>query len=257
MRAIIIGAGRGSRLQHETDEIPKTLVHFSGRPMLEWILEALAPSGITRHDIVFICGYKSHVIKNRYPEFTYVENTNWENNNILLSLMYARESFDEDFVVSYADIIYRPEIVQRVIASPHDIVLGCDTDWRRRYIGRSKHPESDGEKLRADGDRVVEISRRIPAELASGEFIGVAKITKAGAHKMTDAFDRAATVYAGKEYREGRAFEKAYLIDHFAHMMSEVTEIHRADIHGGYMELDTLQDLAYAEKWWAGYQAGA
>ncbi len=254
MRAIIIGAGRGSRLQHQTDEVPKTLVPVMGRPMLDWILDALAPSGIARRDIVFICGYKSHVIQSRYPEFTFVENTDWENNNILLSLMCARQHFDQDFVVSYADIVYRPEIVARVISHPGDIVLGCDTDWRRRYIDRSQHPESDGEKLRAEGDRVIELSRRIAAPDASGEFIGVAKIKTAGAKRITDAFDRAAAAYAGKEYREGRRFEKAYLIDHFAHMLDAGETIHRADIHGGYMELDTLEDLAFAEKWWAGYR---
>jgi bifunctional N-acetylglucosamine-1-phosphate-uridyltransferase/glucosamine-1-phosphate-acetyltransferase GlmU-like protein len=38
VRALIIGAGRGSRLGHN---IPKTLVPVMGRPMLDWILEAL------------------------------------------------------------------------------------------------------------------------------------------------------------------------------------------------------------------------
>ena len=253
MRAIIIGAGRGSRLLHETDEIPKTLVPVMGRPMLDWILDAMKPSGITRRDIVFICGYKSNVIKSRYPEFTFVDNADWENNNILLSLMYARDYFDQDFVMSYADIVYRPEIIERVIAHAGDIVLGCDTDWRRRYLDRSQHPESDGEKLRAEGDRVVELSRRIAAPQASGEFIGVAKITRAGATRISVAFDQAARVYTGKAYREGRSFEKAYLIDHFAHMLDAGETIFRANIHGGYMELDTLQDLAFAQKWWDGY----
>ena len=41
MKAIIIGAGRGSRLRHLTNEIPKTLVPVLGRPMLDGILEAL------------------------------------------------------------------------------------------------------------------------------------------------------------------------------------------------------------------------
>ena len=41
MKAIIIGAGRGSRLRHLTDDIPKTLVPVLGRPMLDGILEAL------------------------------------------------------------------------------------------------------------------------------------------------------------------------------------------------------------------------
>ncbi len=59
--------------------------------MLEWILEALGAAGFTRRDVVFICGYRADVMKARYPEFTYVENREWERNNILASLLCARE----------------------------------------------------------------------------------------------------------------------------------------------------------------------
>src|SRR5882672_277816 len=159
MRPVIIGAGRGSRLEHLTEEIPKTMVSVMGRPMLEWVLEALGAAGFTRKDVVFICGYRAEVIRERYPEFTYVENRDWERNNILLSLLTARDHLADGFVSSYADIVYRGEVVEKLVASPYDKVLGCDTDWRRRYVNRSKHPESDAEKLRASGDRVVEISR--------------------------------------------------------------------------------------------------
>jgi NDP-sugar pyrophosphorylase family protein len=68
---VLIGAGRGSRLQHRTEEIPKTLVDVMGRPMLEWILDALKEGGFSRKDIVFVCGYKADVLRARYPEFTY------------------------------------------------------------------------------------------------------------------------------------------------------------------------------------------
>jgi len=57
MKAIIIGAGRGSRLQDRTERVPKTLVEVMGRPMLDFILDALAEGGIARRDVVFIAGY--------------------------------------------------------------------------------------------------------------------------------------------------------------------------------------------------------
>lgn len=250
MKAIIIGAGRGSRLQHKTDEIPKTLVPVMGRPMLDWILDALADAGIRRQDIVFICGYAEEVVRARHPEFTYVRNDRWEHNNILASLMCAREHLSEGFISTYADIVYDGAIVQKLLQSPHDLALGCDTDWRRRYVNRSQHPESDAEKLRANGSRVLEISRRLPGDHASGEFIGVMKATPAGASQLTAAFDRAAARFAGGTYREGRSFEKAYLLDLLAEMLEANVEMHREDTHGGYMEIDTLEDHAHAEKWW-------
>lgn len=252
MKAIIIGAGRGSRLRHLTEEIPKTLVPILGRPMLDSILEALAAGGFQRSDVVFICGYKADVIKAAYPDLTYVENTGWESNNILLSLLCAREHLAGGFVSTYADIVYRPQVVADIVRSPHAITLACDTDWRRRYTGRSQHPETDAEKLRAEGERVVELSRRIPSELASGEFIGVTRFTPEGAAQLVKAFDEARPVYSGREFREGRSFEKAYLIDLLQHMLEGGVPMHRVNTHGGYMEIDTLEDAGLAETWWRG-----
>ncbi len=252
MKAVIIGAGRGSRLRHLTEEIPKTLVPVLGRPMLDGILEALEYGGFSRRDVVFICGYRAEVIRERYPDLTYVENRDWENNNILLSLLCAREHLSGGFVSTYADIVYRKEIVRDLVASPHDIALGCDTDWRRRYTNRSQHPETDAEKLRAEGDRVVQLSRRIASEEAQGEFIGVMKMSSAGAAQLGSAFDEVEKTHRGKPFREGRTFEKAYLIDLLQHMIEAGTPMHRVDTHGGYMEIDTLEDASLADGWWKG-----
>jgi choline kinase len=250
MKAIIIGAGRGSRLRHETDNIPKTLVSVLGRPMLEQILEALYAAGFTAKDVVFVSGYAEAVVKSRYPELTFVRNVDWENNNILASLLCAREHMLDGFISTYADIVYEPGIVQRLRAAPEDIVLGCDTDFRRRYVGRSQHPESDAEKLRAEGRRVLELSRRIPAEQSQGEFIGVMKLSSSGARQLLASFDGAKARHAGQTYREGRSFERAYLIDLLAEMLEQGTAMFREDTPGGYMEIDTLEDLELSSGWW-------
>ncbi len=253
MRPIVIGAvGGAAGFGPETDEIPKALVPVMGRPMLEWILDALAAAGFARRDVVFICGYRAEVVRSRYPEFTFVDNRDWERTTSLASLMCAREHLRGGFVSTYADIVYRGSVVKKLVESPDPLVLACDTDWRRRYVDRSLHPESDAEKMRADGDRVVELSRRIASERASGEFIGVAKATAEGAQAILSAYDRVAAEWSGKgsAWREGRGFERAYLIDLFQDMLELGTPFSRVNTHGWYMELDTREDLACAEKWW-------
>ncbi len=217
--------------------------------MLEWILDALGAAGFTKKDVIFVCGYKADVLRERYPEFTYVENTDWENNNILESLLYAREYLRDGFVSSYTDIVYRGECVKDVVAAPWDKVLVCDTDWRRRYVRRTQHPESDAEKMRGEGDRVIELSRTIASEQATGEFIGVAKFTKDGAKELIEAYDDAK---ANCTTLGDRPFLKAYLIHLFQRMIEKGSSFHKVDTLGGYMELDTLQDLELAETWWAG-----
>jgi choline kinase len=253
VKPIIIGAGRGRRLQHLTDEIPKTMVPIVGRPMIESILDALAAGGFARNDVVFICGYRAEVIQQAYPEFHYVLNAEWETNNILLSLLCARDHLGDGFVSTYSDIVYRPEAIEKMMASPHDITLVCDTDWRRRYVSRSEHPETDAEKLIAEGDRVVELSRRIPSERATGEFIGVMRLTAAGAARFLAAYDDAERRFASlPQFREARSFRKAYLIDLLQWMIEQGQMVHCVTMSGGYMEIDTTEDARLADGWWNG-----
>jgi L-glutamine-phosphate cytidylyltransferase len=249
MRPILIGAGRGMRLEHRTEEVPKTLVPVMGRSMLDHILDALAEAGFTRKDVVFICGYKADVLRARYPEFSYVENRDWENNNILESLMCAKDHFADGFVSSYTDIVYRGACVKDALAAPADKVLVCDTDWRRRYVRRERHPESDAEKMRAEGPRVIEVSRTIASDQAAGEFIGVTKFTPAGAGELCEAYAEAKATCATLG---DRPFAKAYLIHLFQRMIERGASFSRVDTHGGYMEIDTLEDLAMAQTWWQG-----
>ncbi len=252
MKAIIIGAGRGKRLQHFTDDVPKTMVPIVGKPMIEHVLSALAAGGFGSDRTIFICGYKSEVIQRAYPQLTYVRNHDWPHNNILLSLLYAREHLGNGFLSSYSDIVYRAEAVTKLMASAHAITLVCDTEWRVRYRGRSQHPESDAEKMRADGSRIVELSRHIPSEQAAGEFIGVMRMTAAGAAQFLSAFDAQRARYRDDEvFREGRPFAKAYLIDLLQHMLEQGVEMHRVNMSGGYMEIDTTQDAALSQRWWS------
>jgi choline kinase len=209
-----------------------------GRPMLDWILEALAEAGFSKKDVVFVCGYKAEVLRARHPEFTYVENRDWESNNILASLFCAREHMKDGFVSSYTDIVYRGAIASQLANNPADSVLACDVDWRRRYVNRSQHPESDGEKMRVESGTVIEVSRTIASERAHGEFIGVAKFSARGAAELVDAYDR--------EKLHG----KAYLIELFQRMIARGADFRHVDTPGGYMEIDTEEDLAAAEGWW-------
>jgi len=252
MKAIIIGAGRGSRLGHLTEEIPKTLVPVLGRPMLDHILEALASAGFAHKDIVFVCGYRAEVIRARYPDLTYVENASWESNNILLSLMCARKHMSEGFVASYADIVYKPQIARNITDDLHDIALGCDIDWLRRYTRRSDHPETDAEKMMSAAGRVLRLSRKIASDQATGEFIGVMKVAQPAVPAFLESFDQAARTYAGQIFREGRTFEKAYLLDYLQHLVELGRVMFAVQTRGGYMEIDTLQDRELAEAWWRG-----
>jgi choline kinase len=250
MKAILIGAGRGRRLMPLTEDLPKCYAEIGGRRILDWCLAALRSAGID--EIVFVGGYRIERVQKDYPELRFRDNRTWEQNNILGSLFHAEADMTGGFVSSYVDILYRPDAVQRLVASPHDITLLVDTDWRRRYAPRTEHPESDGEKVRLAGTRVTEIRRVIPPAEAPAEFTGVAKFSATGARLLVEHYHRARAAHDGRPYRTAPVFARAYMIDLLQEMLEAGVVMHAVPTHGGYFEIDTNQDHALAQAGWRG-----
>ena len=231
-----------------TDHQPKCYARIAGRSILEWTLEALRGAGV--RDIVFVGGYLIDKIRGDYPAFTYCHNADWANNNILASLFYAEEHMAGGFLCAYSDILFRADVVRRALDHPGDLVLGVDTDWRRRYEGRTEHPETDGEKVIARGDEIVRVHREIPPQAATGEYIGVARFSARGAERLREHYHRVREAHAGKPWREAAVFEKAYKILLFQEMLERGVAMQQATTHGEYIEVDTEQDFAYANRVW-------
>lgn len=82
MKAIILAAGRGSRMGGLTDTQPKGLVSLRGKPLLEWQLASLRAAGI--HEIALVTGYR-HEALSPYglPMF---HNPDWRRTNMVTSL---------------------------------------------------------------------------------------------------------------------------------------------------------------------------
>ena len=160
MRAIIIGAGRGSRLMPTTEDAPKCFAEIQGKRILDWTVEALRGGGCT--EIVFIGGYRIDSVKRDYPDFIFRENRDWPDNNILVSLMCAEDLMDRPFVTSYSDILFTKDVVRGLVELKDELALGVDTDWREHYKPRTQHPPHDAEKVITRGDRVERVYRTIP-----------------------------------------------------------------------------------------------
>jgi choline kinase len=249
MRAIIIGAGRGIRLMPTTTDSPKCFAEIGGRRMLDWAVEAFRESGV--RDVAFIGGYQIDKVRAAYPEFAFRHNDRWEQNNILASLFYAEDLMDEPFICSYSDILFRPSVIARLAASQEDIALSVDTAWLDRYGTRTEHPSDDAEKVTVAGGLVTRIDRKIPEHEAYGEFTGIAKFTQAGARRLREHYHRCRAAYNGREFRDGRTFEKAYFIQLLQEMVEADERLAHVDTPGGYIEIDTQQDFDFARKNWA------
>jgi choline kinase len=232
-----------------TEETPKCYAEVGGRRILDWAVDALRAAGL--REIVFVGGYQIDRIRADYPSLSFRHNDDWPNNNILASLFYAEDAMADGFVCSYADILYRPAIVARLLASPADVALAVDTEWRRRYADRTQHPEDDAEKVRVDDRyRVVRIGREIAAEEADGEFIGVARFSARGARLLREQYASLLAGQDGRPFRGAPSLKKAYLIHMLQELLDHGVEIAAVETAGEYFEVDTTEDYHLANEVW-------
>lgn len=248
MRAIIIGAGRGSRLMPTTENAPKCFAEIQGKRILDWTVEALTAGGCT--EICFIGGYRLEAVRNEYPQFVYRTNADWPNNNILVSLMCAEDLMDRPFVTAYSDILFTAQVVAGLVRTRDEIALGVDTDWREHYRPRTQHPPHDAEKVVTRDGRVERIHRGIAYGDATGEFIGVARFGADGARCLREFYHQRKAQFWSQPYREAPMFQKAYLIHLFQDMIEQGIPFGHIDTPGRYREIDTQEDMDLAQTLW-------
>ena len=251
MKAIIIAAGACKRLRPLTNETPKCMLKIKGKPILQNTVDLFRDNGI--NDISVIRGYKKEKIT--LPDITYFENTDYPNNNILHSLMFARLKLEEaiktgeDIVITYSDIWYNDSVVKKLLESNEDIASIVDTDWECYYDGRTDHPICEAENVLIDDNkRMLKIGKHIftndtPKD-KQGEFIGLWKFTPKGAKTFLEHFDKLnSRLKMTDPYQNTKEWQKSYITDIFQEMIDTEVKIYCALIQQNWMEFDTVQDF--------------
>jgi len=112
MKAVILAAGKGTRLRPLTDDKPKALVEVAGRPLLDHIFEQLVGLGIS--EFVVVVGYQKQQIIDRYEDefrgipITYAHQR--EQLGLAHALLQAEPYVDDDFALMLGDNIFRANL---------------------------------------------------------------------------------------------------------------------------------------------------
>ena len=244
VKALIIAAGLGSRLKKHTENLPKCMLDFGGKTLLQRQLEAYNKNNIK--DISLIRGYKKEKIN--YKGLRYFENKDYKNNNILNSIFYAEKIINGNIIISYSDILFDPTVVQRTMESNHDISVVVDIDWRGYYVGRKDHPISEAENVIFNSNNEVEKIGKINTgnEEVHGEFIGMIKLSNRGAEIFKEHFHRLKKIYWNKPFQRAKIFQKAYLTDFIQELVDIGIKVHCVIIESGWKEIDTVEDYKKA-----------
>ncbi len=244
VKAIVIAAGLGSRLKGYTEDLPKCMLKFGEKTLLERQVDAYRECGIK--NISVIRGYKKEKIN--YPNLRYYDNPEFKNNNILNSLFYAEEELKGNVVVAYSDIIFDAAVVRRLLEAQSDVSIVVDIDWRGYYLDRKDHPIEEAENVIFSTDNEVIKIGKILTEKddVHGEFIGMMKFTPRGADIFKRHFHRAKQLFWDKPYQRAKVFQKAYITDIIQDMADLGVPIHCVIIERGWQEIDTVEDYEKA-----------
>jgi phosphoenolpyruvate phosphomutase len=243
-KALIVAAGLGSRLKKHTENLPKCMLDFGGKTLLQRQLDAYKKNDIK--NISLIRGYKKEKIN--YKGIKYFENLEYKNNNILNSIFYAERVINGSVIISYSDILFDESVVQRTLNSNHDISVVVDIDWRGYYVGRKDHPISEAENVIFNSNNEVEKIGKINTgnEEVHGEFIGMIKLSNRGTEIFKEHFHRLKKLYWNKPFQRAKIFQKAYLTDFIQELVDIGIKVHCVIIESGWKEIDTVEDYKKA-----------
>lgn len=244
---ICLAAGRGTRLRPITDDKPKALVTVHDRPLIEWLEHTAADVGID--DLVAVTGYRGEMLADR-PSLRTVLNPAYAETDMVRSLWCAKEALSETSVVSYSDVLYTPAVLERVLASPHDVAVAVDRNWRSYWERRHEDPTEDAESLRIDDDsRITSIGQPIEAMAApEAQYIGLMKFSPSGTANLREAYRRAEEADdAGRTpFDSYRSLDDLHMTDLLQGMIDLGMDVHAVPIDGGWVEIDTPRDLEIA-----------
>lgn len=169
MQAIIMAAGKGSRLGSLTAGNPKSFVEIKGRKLIEYNLELLQHYGVD--EIIIVTGYRCEAFEELTKDMKNVHlmyNPFYEMVNVLGSFYMGMEALCDDFIYLHADTLCEPVIFEKLMRFDADVVL--PVEYRKC--------DEEAMKVRSKNGRIVEITKQMPLDVAEGEFIGIAAFRK-------------------------------------------------------------------------------
>jgi choline kinase/8-oxo-dGTP pyrophosphatase MutT (NUDIX family) len=168
---------------------------------------------------------------------------------MLQSLFRARVFLEGDTIISYADILYEPRVLQTLINTSGDICVALDSGWKSYYAARAGNPLSIAESLTADVTRILEIGQPLGTAEPHAQYIGLLRLNANGAAIFIQVYDDLVRRFSGRPWRNSARFEEAYLTDFLQELIERGIAVTPAFIERGWLEFDTATDYERVLMW--------
>lgn len=248
MKAIILAAGQGTRLKKYTENLPKGMLVFDGKTIIERQIEIYKKCGI--EDIIVVRGFAADKIN--YSGIKYYTNEDYENTNMVESLLAAKDEFDSDVIVSYSDILFEESMLKKMLEVSDDFACAVDDNWKMYWQMRYGKVDFDTESLSLNSDDTIkELGlENPPLESIDARYVGLLKFSKAGLDVIQSIMKEAHEKYENKPWQQsGKIVQKAYMTDLLNAIIESGKCIKAIRFNNGWIEFDTNEDYENAVEW--------
>jgi len=245
MKAVILAAGESTRLRPLTNDRPKCMVEFQGKEIIDHILDTMRNCGL--EDIAIVKGYCAHML-NKEGTKTYT-NKRFDETNMVSTFFCSEEYWDDDIIISYADIVYTPEVLDALMKETAEISVVVDEDWRNQWEKRMDNPLDDAETLKLNGNGcILELGKKPKSyDEIQGQYIGLIKMRKSILPKIKELYES----LDRKAQYDGKDFDNMFMTSFIQLIIDQLNSVKAVFIQGGWVEIDTLDDLRNMEAYMA------
>jgi 2-aminoethylphosphonate-pyruvate transaminase len=237
LQAVILAAGKGTRLKAKTDTLPKAMIEIEGKPLLEYSLDALIENGLT--DVILVVGFRHESITRRFGtryrglKIRYVLNDNYAGSGSMYSLALVKDIIEDEILLMESDLLYESRAISLLLNGGHPnciLAAGLSGSGDEVYICAN------------DKQEITELGKNIPGSSkknAIGELAGISRFQ----HK----FLKLVFSKAQEDFQNGKL---NYHYEECVYRTSkQTTPIHVvANKDLAWIEIDTAEDLQKAQE---------
>lgn len=245
-RALILAAGIGSRMGTYTEQCPKGMLEYCGKPLLRWQIDALRSAGVK--EIGIVTGYLSdRVSLPGVPDLHFFSNPEYATTNMVASMLHAFEFIKDGAIISYADLIFHSQLIPSLLSGTGAMNVAVDFDWRSYWQLRHGSTETDLESLEIDPQgRITALGQpRSSSAGISARYIGLNAFS-------AEAINAAREIYTQKVRRNepweqsGKSAPQGYMTDLISELIAQGYPAVAVGTHAGWLEFDTVADYEIA-----------
>ena len=239
-KAVILAAARGEDLGGLTEQRPKAMIPVGGIPLLRRLVDKCKKRAID--DITVVAGYKADSID--VAGINIIVNERYAETGELASLACAIETFTDDMVVMYGDLLFRSYILRDLIESDASLSVVVDSAADESGgVGTQDFAFCSEPDDRAMWGQAVNLERIAADEQTQdgrqpdGRWIGMVRVKGDGREWLNEALEA---------LRERDNFNQLSIPDLINFMLERGRNIRVWYIHGHWLDVNSLADLELA-----------